>query len=68
MTERTLTHKGHFIVIHDNPGEIAVEIDGHPVQVFASRSRYWTPHRAYQEFASLDDLATAVAETASQPE
>jgi hypothetical protein len=68
MAERTMTHKGHSIVIHDDPDEIAVTIDGYQVRVFGSETGYWTPSQAYQRFASLDDLARAVAEITRQPE
>jgi hypothetical protein len=67
MAERTMTHKGHSIVIHDDPDNIAVTIDGHDVRVFGSETGYWTPHQAYQRFAALDDLARAVAEITQLP-
>jgi hypothetical protein len=63
-----LTHKGHSIVINDNPDTAAVTIDGHQVHVFRSDAGYWTPHQAYQRFAALDDLARAVAEITRLPE
>ena len=68
MVERAITHRGHSIVIRDDPGEIAVTIDGHPVRIFGSEGNYWTPYYAYQKFGSIDDLARAVAELAWQPE
>jgi hypothetical protein len=69
MAERRMTHKGHSIVIHDDPGEVAVTINELPVRIFGSSdSGYWTPYRAYQKFDSLDNLARAVAELAWVPE
>jgi hypothetical protein len=68
MAERRMTHKGHSIVIHDDPDALAVTIDGQPVQVSATEAGYWTPHRAYRDFDSLDELARAVAEITRQPE
>jgi hypothetical protein len=68
MAERTISHKGHSIVIHDDPDSAAVTIDERPVRVFRSSTGYWTPYQAYRKFASLDDLARAVAEITKQPE
>jgi|HubBroStandDraft_6_1064221.scaffolds.fasta_scaffold1650292_1 hypothetical protein len=68
MSERTLTHKGHSIVINDDPGAVGVTIDGQQVHVFGSEADYWTPLQAYQRFASLDELARAVAEISRPPE
>jgi len=68
MAERRMTHKGHSIVIHDDPDTAAVTIDGHQVHLFSSDAGYWTPHQAYQRFASLDDLARAVAEISQLPD
>jgi hypothetical protein len=68
MDERSISHKGHSIVIRDDPDKAAVTIDGHPVRVFRSDAGYWTPHQAYQRFASLDDLARAVAEITQLPD
>ena len=68
MDERSISHKGHSIVIRDDPDKAAVTIDGHPVRVFRSDSGYWTPHQAYQRFASVDDLARAVAEITQLPD
>jgi hypothetical protein len=58
---------GHSIVIHDDPDEIAVTIDGEPVPVSGTAGGYWSPLQAYQQFASLDDLARAVAATLRKP-
>jgi hypothetical protein len=68
MAERRMTHKGHSIVIRDDPDMAAVTIDGHQVHIFSSDEGYWTPHQAYQRFASLDDLAMAVAEISQLPD
>jgi hypothetical protein len=68
MAERRMTHKGHSIVIHDDPDSVDVTIDGHQVRVFGSETGYWTPSQAYQRFTSLDDLARAVAEITRKPE
>jgi hypothetical protein len=63
-----MTHKGHSIVIRDDPGRIDVRVDGREVRVFGSADGYWTPFHAYERFASLDDLGRAVAEVIGQPE
>jgi hypothetical protein len=68
MTKRTLTHRGHSIVISDDPDTAAVTIDGHEVDVFRSATGYWTPRQGYTRFASLDDLARAVAQITKLPE
>ena len=68
MDERSISHKGHSIVIRDDQDTAAVTIDGHPVRVSRSDEGYWTPHQAYQRFASLDDLARAVAEITQLPD
>ena len=68
MGERTMTHKGHFIVIHDDPDAVAIEIDGHRIPIFGPEANYWTPYQGYRRFASLDELARAVAEITRLPE
>ncbi len=69
MAERTLTHKGHSIVIReDSAGPEAVLIDGRPLTITVSSAGYWTPSQAYRRFASLEDLARAVAEITAKPE
>ncbi len=68
MAERTITHKGHSIVIRDDPGKVDVRVDGREVKVFGSADSYWTPFHAYERFASLDELGRAVAEAIGQPE
>jgi len=68
MAEHALTHKGHSIVINDDPDEMTVSIDGEPLRVFGTEGRYWTPHQAYQQFDSLDDLARAVAAITRKPD
>jgi hypothetical protein len=68
MAERALTHKGHSIVISDDPDEMTVSIDGEPLRVFGAAGRYWTPHQAYRQFDSLDDLARAVAAITRKPD
>jgi hypothetical protein len=68
MAERALTHKGHSIVINDDPDEMTVSIDGEPLRVFGAAGRYWTPHQGYQQFDSLDDLARAVAAITRKPD
>jgi hypothetical protein len=47
---------------------MTVSIDGEPLRVFGAAGRYWTPHQAYRQFDSLDDLAKAVAAITRKPD
>src|ERR1700727_1479168 len=47
---------------------VAIEIDGHRIPIFGPEANYWTPYQGYRRFASLDELARAVADITRLPE